>query len=104
MSQTPRSTKMSPGLKVPMGKHDLSIHADITGWSLVCSCGWVNDGAYPGYVSPTLAEREGRQAHAAHVRHMALVHDAQTHTNANCGWCCIYPKGRPVTDAQEPTV
>lgn len=83
---------MSVGIKVPMGNHDLSIHTDITGWSMVCSCGWTNEGRYPAYVHPSIADREGRQAHAAHVRHMALVHDAQTHNNANCGRSCIYPK------------
>lgn len=81
----------APGVKVA-SKHDLSIHADIQGYELVCSCGWVHTGRYAAYVSPSIAEREGRQAHATHVRHMALVHDAQTHNDENCGRSCIYPR------------
>lgn len=84
---------MKAGIKIPMGEHSMVYkHADDAGFSLICSCGWSKSRLYARYVDDRLSRRDLAQDHAQHVRHMALVHDAQTHSDAQCGSSCIYPR------------
>ena len=89
------SRPLVPGIKVPMGSHDVThLDAHYAGWSLTCSCGWQRTAAFPAGLTESIARGEAMGQHANHVRHMALVHDVQTHSDANCGRTCIYPRNR----------
>ncbi len=83
-----------PGVKVPMGEHKIvSGTASDEGWTLCCSCGWTRSVRFARWVfDMRVVKAERAQHHAGHVRHMALVHDVQTHSDRNCGDLCIYPR------------
>jgi hypothetical protein len=83
----------APGLKVAFTEHRLAYKsARFDGWDLTCVCGWAKSALHPATMHPSYSEAELVQAQAAHVRHMLLVHDQQTHSDSNCGRSCIYSR------------
>lgn len=83
----------APGVKVEFTDHKLAYKSARTdGWDLTCTCGWTKRALHVATMHPSVSEAEIAQAQAAHVRHMLLVHDQQTHADTNCGRSCIYSR------------